>query len=235
MDKNFKRINKCLAMNEPGLNLKLEELGYHRRGENRGTGIIVYPETNEYEELPYPEIEFKEGWIDCFDEVDLFLMLASEEYYELKYRPGINKFSLVSPYWTDIYYSEDPKDWEEDLKEHKKFEFLEDESPSLSMYINEEYGGFGLECNSLEEMEELSSYFWDRGFVNQLQEKCIREPRKSRLWYNVSDKREYILMGSDVNLYLFPLKFSDYPKLRRTLLDLWKIGYLVKYQNGYIY
>ena len=244
IDKNYKRVNKCLCQNFEGLSEKLEKLGYRRRGKPGASGIIVYPETNEYEELPYSEIEWKEGWMDWFDEPEGFLLSASEEYYDLKFRPGIDRFSVVSYYWTDVYYSEDPKDWEEDLKEHLNPEWLDRDYIADTMMNPpyKDYIGFGLECNSLEELEILSKYFWDNWFTCQFRDisRSI-DIQDSRVWFTpspdgpVPDNPESYYYKGDLTLYLCDIKCSDYPRLREALLGLWRIGFLFRYTNGYYY
>lgn len=203
--------------NYEGTSEELEKLGYTRRGNREADGIIVYPETKEYEELPYSEIEFKEGWIDCYDEYDYFMSLASEKYYEPTIRPGIEKFSVVAPYWTDITYEEES--WEQDLGEQNK---EGDEDYDSLMYHN---GWFGLDVNSLEELEELSDYFRKHGFFKQLRE-VYPETRKERLWSTRDD------IEREAGCYLMLYFGDDYNGLRQTLLGLHTIGYLVKYKEG---
>ena len=244
IDKNFKRIKKCLSQNRPGLSEELEKLGYHRKGnDSYASGIIVYPETNEYEELPYSEIEFKKGWNDWYDEPDAFLRDASTEYYPPKFRPGMSRFSLARVYWTDIYYSEDPEDWDEDLKEHLDLQWLDRPLiTDLMMNPGNGYIGFGLEVNSEEEMDVLSKYFRDHRFSFQLRELSNPEYyQKSRVWFIPSSEGPILENPKDMYdkellyLYLCGIRYTDYPRLREALLGLWEIEFLFEYRNGYYY
>lgn len=247
IDKNFKRKNKCLCQNIEGLSEELEKLGYHRRGNSRADGIIVYPETNEYEELPYSEIEWKEGWMDYYCCQNRFLERAAEKYYDPEFREGLDRFSIVYPYWTDLNYSEDPKDWEEDLKEHLNPEWL-DRPLITDLMMNpsyKEYIGFGLECNSIEDVDILSKYFWDQGFTFQFREVPDHSSDKlqtSRVWFipspegpKLENESEDLFYRDTVYLYLCDIKYSDYPKLRKAILGLWKIGFLFKYEKNCYY
>ena len=240
IDKKYKRVNKCLCQNCEGLSEKLEKLGYRRRGKPGASGIIVYPETNEYEELPYSEIEWKEGWMDYYCCQDRFLERASEEYYDPEFRGGIDRFSVVSPYWTDLNYSEDPEDWEEDLREHLDSKW-KDKGDFFSEMMNpgDKFIGFGLECNSVEEMGILSRYFFDNGFVRQLRGIDLFEgTKKSRVWFTPTPDGPYPeddIKDGGPNLYLYDIRCSDYPRLREAILGLWEIGFLFKYQKNCYY
>ena len=150
-----------------------------------------------------------------------------------EYRPGIKKASIIFPYWTDITYSGDPGVWKRDLEEHRSENLSKEElGKFINLNINDDYGGFGFDINSLEELDELSRFFWDYGFHNQLNDAPRDEySQKERVWFDVEGKTDKPLIFWGCHLYLYPLKWTDYYKLREVLLELWKIGYLVSYKN----
>lgn len=150
-----------------------------------------------------------------------------------EYRQGIKRASIIFPYWTDITYSEDPEVWKRDLEEHRREKNTGDDwKRFFNLNVNETYGGFGFDINSLEELEELSKYFKERGFSILNNAFPIGEySKKERVWYALEGKYDRPLTLWMCNLYIYPLEWKDYPKLREALLDLWKIGYLVSYKN----
>ena len=153
---------------------------------------------------------------------------------EREIRKGIDKFSLVYFTWTDYNYSEGKEDWDKDLEEHKSF-INPCPEKWISMTINDELGGFGLDVNSLEELEELSKYFMDLRFSNQLRNIPKYEPKTSkRVWFTRDS--EYLNPKSSLSLYLYPINYKkDYYRLREALLGLYKLGYLVYYENNKLY
>lgn len=145
-------------------------------------------------------------------------------------REGLDRFSIVYPYWTHLTYSEDPKVWDKDLKKQINFD-LGDTFVPLDMRINETTGGFGFDLNSSEELEILSKYFKDLGFVYQLRQLPIYSPLVTpRYWFNRDE--EDLGPKDSQTLYLYPLEYKDYYKLRKALLDLYKIGFLVCYEDN---
>lgn len=150
----------------------------------------------------------------------------------MKIREGLDKFSVVYPYWTHLTYSENPEDWDKDLKEQIDFD-TEGMFVPLDIRINETTGGFGFEINSLEELEELSKYFWDLGFTHQLRNISHYGNgfTKDRCWYD-NNSENIFSTSEQVFLFLYPLQYKDYYKLREALLGLYKIGYLFYYGNN---
>lgn len=147
-------------------------------------------------------------------------------------RSGITKFSVIYPYWTDITYSEDPKVWEMDLREHQEEKNSGDDWKTFfDLNPNKEYGGFGFEVNSLEELEELSRFFREHGFTKQLRS-IPSNPSKKRYWFTPEDPNHLPPFDSyGGSLFIFPFKWERYPEFRKLLLKLWEIGFLVYHKN----
>lgn len=150
---------------------------------------------------------------------------------------------MVYPYWTNLTYSENPEDWEKDLKEHKKEKNTGDDWRTFfDLNPSDEYGGFGLDLNSLEELTEVSEYFRENGFMNQLTQ-SYPETKKKRLWFLKSEEGMEEEPGSleegnwGCSLFLYPLEWSHelYKRLRGSLSKLWKLGYLVYYKGEKYY
>ena len=150
--------------------------------------------------------------------------------YGIEIRDGIKQFSVVYPYWTDLTYSEDNSnfEWDNDLDEHRSFKNPWPET-DLSMTIDDELGGFGVDINSLEELKELSNFFLSKGYNNQLIRVNQECSQKEKRIINCND--DFWSDQPQHSLLLYPINYKDYPKLRKDLLELYKIGYLVVYKN----
>ena len=146
-------------------------------------------------------------------------------------REGLDRFSIVYPYWTHLTYSEDPKVWDRDLRVHKSF-INPNPEKWVSMTINDKLGGFGLDVNSYEELYELTKYFQDLGFDHILHEVNNQKVSISkRHWFVKED--EDLGQQNSLELFIYPIIYKrDYYKLRQALLDLHKIGFLVCYEDN---
>lgn len=148
-----------------------------------------------------------------------------------KIRPGITKFSVIYPYWTHLTY--DKEDWGSDLVEHALYGNPEDPEDVMMRGDGDSgYIGFGIEVNSLKELDILEEYFKNIPELSKTSRKIYCQDRKTRIWFTPDNEHPWTEDGELGGvLFIHPLRWGDYQTLREALCDLWKIGFLMTYKE----
>lgn len=148
-----------------------------------------------------------------------------------KIRPELSKFSVVYPYWTELTY--DKEDWESDLVTHSLYGDPEDPEDVMMRGDGDSgYIGFGVEVNSLEELDILERYFKDFPELSKTSRKIYCPSRVKRIWFTPEDENPWTPDGEMYGALLInSIKWGDYQILREALCDLWKIGFLMTYKE----